>query len=360
MSAAFAIDAVLKERGLTVHTYDTLKFAPYAFRQWYGGGYEFIVRTRPSLYGHLYHVSDERTFSYKVQTASDFIFLRKLRKVLSEEKPDWVVCTHSLPQPRLASLREEFGYFRIAVVVTDLYPHLMWLRGNPDHYFVPTEWSKEILIQRRAQFKDRITVTGIPVHPVFSKVYPDREVRECLGWDGERPVVTLTSGGIGGGPFEEALAELVRLGTPMHLEVVCGRNESRRKQIEKALEEMPKGNVNVQVRGQISQQEMAIRMQASSLFISKPGGLTTSECLSMGTAMLVYEPFLIPGQEEGNADFLVEKGAGAKAKGPSELASRVRELLGTPERLATMRRIAKEHGRPNAANDIVDALIAAG
>lgn len=356
MSAAFALEAVFKERGANVHTHDALKFAPYAFRQWYGGGYEFIVRTKPSLYGHLYHISDERKMSYKIQTASDFIFLSKLRKLLAREKPDWVVCTHSLPQPRLAQLREEFGTFRMAVVVTDLYPHLMWLRGTPDHFFVPTDWTKQILIERRVQYKDRISVTGIPVHPVFSSTFSQEELKQALDWDGAMPCVTLTSGGIGGGPFSEALQALTASGIPMHLEVVCGRNEQRRKQIEKIAAECARPSQIVKVRGHIPQEEMAKRMAASSLFISKPGGLTTSECLATGTAMLVYEPFLIPGQEEGNADFLVTSGAGAKASGPTELASVVTALLAKPEAIQEMRRIAKSHGKPHAATDIVTAI----
>ena len=47
-------------------------------------------------------------------------------------------------------------------------------------------------------------------------------------------------------------------------------------------------------------------MAAADLAITKPGGLTTSECLAMGLPMIVTSP--IPGQEERNADFLLENG----------------------------------------------------
>ena len=52
-------------------------------------------------------------------------------------------------------------------------------------------------------------------------------------------------------------------------------------------------------------------MAAADLAITKPGGLTTSECLAMGLPMIVISP--IPGQEERNADFLLEDGAALKA-----------------------------------------------
>ncbi len=357
LSAAYALEEVFKQKGVTVNTHDALKFAPFAFRTWYGGGYEFIVRTKPSLYGHLYKISDHRSKSFLVQTASDYVFMSRLEKMLIREEPDWVICTHSLPQPRLAMLREKIGHFRIGVVVTDLYPHLMWLRGTPDHFFVPSEWTKDILSQRRAHFSDRISVTGIPVHPVFSCKYAREETRVMIGAKSNTPVVTITSGGIGGGPFEEALRAMISTGRAIHLEVICGRNEPRRKAIEKFVNETDTGPMTVAVRGQVSQEDMARRMQISEFLVSKPGGLTTSECLACGCAMLVYQPFLIPGQEEGNADFLVTENCGAKARGPEELALCLNNLLDDPAKLQKMRENSFGFGRPNAANDIVDAVI---
>ena len=43
-------------------------------------------------------------------------------------------------------------------------------------------------------------------------------------------------------------------------------------------------------------------MQISDLVITKPGGLSTSECISMKKPMLLVNP--IPGQEEHNAEYL--------------------------------------------------------
>ena len=51
-------------------------------------------------------------------------------------------------------------------------------------------------------------------------------------------------------------------------------------------------------------------MAAADLVVSKPGGLTTSECLASGAVMVIVNP--IPGQETRNSDFLLERGAAAK------------------------------------------------
>lgn len=308
----------------------------------------------------LYKVSDKENLPYHVQTKMDFGMLAALRKLLKQEQPDWVICTHSLPQPRLAELRKEFG-FKMAIVVTDLYPHLMWLRGEPDYYFVPSEWSKEILEERLPGSAAITSVTGIPVHPVFSREFTAEEVEKATGCPPDLPMVTLTSGGIGGGPFAAALKALMSVNRPMHLEVICGRNEARRRDIERRVFKLPFNSpVRVKVRGHISQEDMALRMHASKFLITKPGGLTTSECLAVGCPMLVYNPFLIPGQEEGNAEFLEKEGAGVRADNKEELVRVVQELLDDPARLAKMHAIAKSHGKPQAADEIVDGIMRLG
>jgi UDP-N-acetylglucosamine:LPS N-acetylglucosamine transferase len=67
------------------------------------------------------------------------------------------------------------------------------------------------------------------------------------------------------------------------------------------------------------------RLEQFSRDISKPGGLTTSECLALGLPMIVVSP--IPGQEERNADYLLENGAALKAHDAAGLEFRVQELL---------------------------------
>ncbi len=56
-------------------------------------------------------------------------------------------------------------------------------------------------------------------------------------------------------------------------------------------------------------------MTAADLVVTKPGGLSVSECLAKRKPMLLVSP--IPGQEERNADYLLE--AGARSKPPMPL-----------------------------------------
>jgi processive 1,2-diacylglycerol beta-glucosyltransferase len=103
---------------------------------------------------------------------------------------------------------------------------------------------------------------------------------------------------------------------------------------------------------------MATLLRDSDIIVSKPGGLATFEALACGCAFVILHELLIPGQEEGNAKYLEQIGAGVSAKSVKELPATVTELLTNRSRLQEMQQSALRHAQPNAAKAIVDALMA--
>jgi len=96
-------------------------------------------------------------------------------------------------------------------------------------------------------------------------------------------------------------------------------------------------------------------MACADLAITKPGGLTTAECLAMGLPMLLSA--VIPGQEERNADYLIEQGAALKAFDQLTLRYRIGHLLAHPDKLADMRARARALGRPDAARAVLETVL---
>lgn len=354
VSAAKAIHDELVSRGIESRCFDSLDFAPKGFRLWYAGGYEGVVRTKKEAWGWLYRISDRPGVAYKYQTWADNFFLRRLRHQIATYRPTVVVCTHSLPQPKLARLRKRYG-FRMAIVVTDLYPHLMWLRGAPEQFFVPQEWSKEVLSARDASVAAKTTVTGIPVHRAFVEAPGKEAARRELGLPLDQPVVLVTSGGIGGGGIDKVAYGLAELRVRATFVVVCGRNEAVYRELQSR---PPKGEAGtVQVRGHVPTDQMALLMASCDFLVGKPGGITVSEALVVGCPYLVYDPFIIPGQEEDNERFLLEKGIGRSASDLSELRTQIQALLADPAAVAEMARRAKEAGKPRATQEIVEGAL---
>ncbi|WP_223470085.1 glycosyltransferase [Massilia soli] len=96
-------------------------------------------------------------------------------------------------------------------------------------------------------------------------------------------------------------------------------------------------------------------MASADIVVTKPGGLTTSEALALGLPMIVIAP--IPGQEEHNANFLLERGAALKAFDLLTLEYRIGHLLAHPARLAEMRAIAQALGKPAAASEVLATIL---
>jgi processive 1,2-diacylglycerol beta-glucosyltransferase len=95
-------------------------------------------------------------------------------------------------------------------------------------------------------------------------------------------------------------------------------------------------------------------MRLSDILISKPGGITTAESLAAGLPMIVVDP--IPGQEEANSDYILENGAGLKARSLEGLVFKINHLMADPACLAPIRENIRKIARPDAAFSIADAV----
>jgi processive 1,2-diacylglycerol beta-glucosyltransferase len=92
------------------------------------------------------------------------------------------------------------------------------------------------------------------------------------------------------------------------------------------------------------------------LFVGKPGGLSSAECMAAGLPMVLLHP--IPGQEVRNSDFLLEEGAAVRCHYESTVGFKIDQLLAEPDRITRMAACARRIGRPEAATQITSAVLA--
>jgi 1,2-diacylglycerol 3-beta-galactosyltransferase len=94
-------------------------------------------------------------------------------------------------------------------------------------------------------------------------------------------------------------------------------------------------------------------IRAADLLVCKAGGLIVSEALAAGVPMLIAQA--IPGQETGNAEVVVEEGAGAVVADGLEALVTVCHWLEHDGALLAERAVnARKLGRPDAAYQIAD------
>ena len=96
-------------------------------------------------------------------------------------------------------------------------------------------------------------------------------------------------------------------------------------------------------------------MSISNLVVTKPGGLTTSESLASGLPIVVINP--IPGQEEENAEYLVNHNAAIWLKKDDNVDEIINNLLSDSSKLEEMSNNAKSISKPNSTNDICKILL---
>jgi processive 1,2-diacylglycerol beta-glucosyltransferase len=375
---------------------DVMDHVPASFRKIYTDGYIKLVQHLPKMWGLLYDASSKTppdALSQKLRRSIERLSTRALMREIAAFAPDAIVCTHFLPAELLAR-KTKRGHFSIPiwVQVTDFDLHGMWAQPEAAGYFAANDEVK-FRLQARGIAPGRVHVTGIPIMPQFSRK-PDRATcaRE-LGASPAKRTVLLMGGGAGVGGLDEVAERLLANENPSQFQTESaqpeGRSPSRPRQKQKDDTEVAAPERRIASDAIISDFQLIVLagknqkalaalaklsakypsrlvpqgftdkveriMACADLIITKPGGLTTSEALALGLPMIVHSP--IPGQEERNADYLLEEGVALKAIDENGLEFRLKTLLADPPRLAAMRTRATALGRPHAGRDALSILL---
>lgn len=346
LELSFAADGRVAE----VINNDALQYTNKLFRDFYSSFYTSLVRSAPNFLGWWYKTSDEPWHTDRMRHMIDRLNTKPLVRFIREFDPDITVCTHFMPAGIISHLiATQQLRARLSIVVTDFDFHAMWLSRSFHRYFVAIDETRAHL-EMLGIPNERITVSGIPIDPVFQQPVNHVEERLRLGLNPEKPVLLLSAGAFGVGPTEYMVERLLNLNSDAQTVVVCGRNDELKQRI---LQLVDSRSARFKVLGYTD--EMHKLMKMADIFIGKPGGITTSEAIACGLPMCVVSP--IPGQEERNSDHLLEEGIAVKCNDLTTLPFKLERLLEDPDRLARMKLNALRFAKPDASATIVDTLL---
>jgi len=354
---------------------DVMKLVPPVFKKAYADSYLKVVNSLPSVWGWLYTKADKIPQTSALVSVRKFVQRLNTEKILNhaaEREPDVILATHFLPaeifsdlarrRRRAASKRGngEPPAPRLAVVITDHDVHQLWVHPNVDRYYTASDQIKHLLAER-AISAEAIKTTGIPCDPIFGELIDEparQRLRKMMGLAGApAPILLLNAHGCGvsGAAAAASLAEVVnsvlKKGAPKTVLIVCGRNAALKSSLSSAIKTPP--GCAVKMYDYVT--NMHELMGIADLIVTKPGGLTTSECLARCLPMVLVSP--IPGQEERNAEMLLENGCAVVARTPAALSYKLETLLGDRTRLNRMREACRRTARPNAAADIAADVV---
>ena len=273
-----------------------------------------------------------------------------MEEFFSLTKPDAVVCVHPLFNHFATwSLKEMNIRVPFVTVVTDLVTtHPGWICPAADLCLVPTEMSRSYVVEGGVA-PDKVRVTGLPVSLKFyGQTLTKPEAQGSLGLQPDLPIVLLVGGGEGMGPLYKVARKIACARPRGQLLIVAGRNERLQERLRQVDWEIP-----TRVFGFVT--DMPRFMTAADVIVTKAGPSTISEAMISGLPIILSG--FIPGQEEGNVEYVVKSGAGLLAHDSRVIADLLIDWLQPSNQTRLeMARNAQAQGRPRAALDIATEI----
>ena len=346
---------------ITCEIIDSLKLINTTLDKIISSGYEKSAKYTPKAWGGVYKMSDANIVSKHEYKGNLFntLLASKLKKLLKERKPDLIIGTHPFPMIALSTLKKKYPYRNafnsffvppLISVLTDYTAHSTYIQDEIDYYIAGDEYVKEVLISEGVD-GDKIKPYGIPVEKSFLEHREKSVVLEELGLAPDKFTVLLMGGSFGAGNIKDTLKELLEIDRDFQIIVITGRNETLKEKLEKSLEKHDIDK-NISILG--FTQDMNDILSAVDIIVSKPGGLTTTECLLKELPMII--PYYIPGQEEENMDFLSNCGAALRTSKKFTISVLLKVLIDNPMRMELLKNNIKSVKKQNTAEDIANLV----
>jgi processive 1,2-diacylglycerol beta-glucosyltransferase len=360
VAAARALEASLSETGIDARHIDLLDYTTAPFRRLYRQAYFDLVRTAPDLVDWVGKRLDrrpreQRTVQARLRARLARLVSYHLPRQISQFAPQLLIHTHFLGLDILSTRRRDLVVPQVEVM-TDFWIHSLYMQPLVKRYYVGND---EAAVHLRASGvgADRIRVSGIPIDTRFASL-PDRATaRTRLDLPHDRDVMLMMLGGVDARTASPLIAQLRTMRWPVTVVVVCGRSAGLAERIRTQVgDHDPDALARFRVLGHID--DVPTYMAAADLMVGKPGGLTTSEALAAGLPVAIVNPY--PLQEESNANYLLEYGAGMRIEPLTTFTFKVQRFFSDPERRARMAAAAATLGRPYASRDVVADIREAG
>lgn len=311
------------------------------------------IRYNPRLYGRFFHITDKvRRVEAGKAVASPLIHNGLMRLIITV-KPDVIVSIHPMLNHVTINALKDLGlHIPFLTVVTDLVSvHSVWFAPGADAYIVPTEAAKQLYLARGLE-PERVHLLGMPIDPKFTKpVASKEELRQKLELEPALPVVLLVGGGEGSGGLYASVRAISQARLSVQLLVVAGRNRRLYARLQRTCSSL---HIPAKIFGFVH--NMPELMHAADVIVTKAGPGTISEALACGLPIILNG--YVPGQEEGNVDFVVQHDVGVLAEDAQALVNELRKLV-KPGSTVLRRRLenAQRIRRPEASFDIARCIL---
>ena len=360
LNAAKSIEYCLKKNylSLDIELIDCMKYVNKTVEKLTTSAYREKKKKIPWAWGKIYANSQKGPLAH-ISSRSNKIMAIKLLKLLREKNPDLIISTHPFGSQMCSYLKRKGKISaKIATIMTDFAPHDQWLVGHDftDYFFVAHDKMKQYLISKNIP-ESKVFATGIPISDRFLQTYNHKKILDSYHLEENKKTILFFGGGefgLGKTRTAQIFEDFVQVANQKGFQIVAiaGKNPKMKAAFEEIVQ---KNQANNYVCVLSFTNEVPELMSISSLVVTKPGGLTTSESLASHLPMVVINP--IPGQEEENAEFLEEKGIAVWIKKQENSKEIIEKLLSDPKKLEQMKENTNLLAKPDSTHTICKILL---
>ena len=351
-SCAKAIQETYAAHDETCDIVDALQFISKRASQFISDWHSRIYRHAPKLYKAGYHTAEERTSVFREGTTV-YRYLtsgsEKLYHFILDGGYDNIICTHVFPALALTAMLKHHPMPLVTSFVSTDYTCSPSVENSElDYYFIPDISLTEEFVQCGVP-REKLIDSGMPVKQAFYLNTDKAAAKAELGLPVDHQHLLVMCGSIGCGPIKELTEDLlIRLTPEQELTIVCGANEELFAKLERHFAHDPR----IHIHGMVDYVPLLIH--SADLFLTKPGGLSTSEAAACGVPMLLMDT--VAGCEGHNLNFFLRQGIAVTADTPKHLADLAAALLADPEQLQEMSRAAR-HRKGDTPSETIYAFL---
>ena len=261
-----------------------------------------------------------------------------VRQRILMERPDMIVSSYSRHNHIYLKVAQELG-IPIVHIQTDFEMEITSWDSPPEypHYKMITPCKDPVVLNTlKGKVRgDQVESIGYPLRKEFihrMTLEEVQSVRDAYAIPLEKKVVTVMGGAIGTEtPWAKMIMDQIATGAmaeDCHLVVICGHNTPYREKLNKFILENPEIKDKVSVLGFVSGKDVAGIMHASTCLVTKPGGGTVAEALTVGVRLVLDQSdksFMT--WEQFNAKYVEDNGAGISFKSKGKFIACLSEQL---------------------------------
>lgn len=358
LSAAKSISEFFKKQNpdFVVEMIDCIEYISKYLNKFSTEAYKEMAKNFPFMWEHFYNRSQEGALA-KFTTTTNRIFSYKLKQLIVDFEPDLIISTHPFSSQMCAILKKRNVInCKIATILTDYKIHTQWLylSEHVDYYFVSNSDMKKDMVLKGIN-SEKIYITGIPVSTKFSKKFDKKTIYEYFGLSSDLRTVLFFAGGefgLGRNTTFMTLKAIIRLFKDTQVVAISGKNHKMNEKFKGLIETTASSD---RVKLLEFSDKIPELMAISDFVVTKPGGLTVTESLVSNLPIVIINP--IPGQEEENAEFLVENETAIWIKKEDNIARALKNLYRNPDIFEKMSENTKKIAKPNSTQNICEILL---